>query len=114
MVTAVIGTQKVHCSSADLTTFSPPPNQTCGEYAGSWATSARAQLLNPNATDTCNVCKWTTGEQYLEGFNLGTHKWGGIWGYWGIFLLFTASNLCLFYFCTWATRIKRWKLFYFF
>ncbi|OCK97384.1 uncharacterized protein K441DRAFT_606404 [Cenococcum geophilum 1.58] len=115
MVKAVISDVVVTCSTSDLTHFSPPGGQTCGEYAGPWAASAFAQLLNPNATDECSVCKWTSGDQYLDGFNLGD---GGLlaskWSYWGIFLVFTFTNLGLVYFFTWATKVKRWKLFYFF
>ncbi|MCJ1367838.1 hypothetical protein MMC16_006973 [Acarospora aff. strigata] len=114
MVTAVNKNLAVTCSAADLTTFSPPPGQTCGQYAGAWATSAAAQLLNPSATANCSVCKWTNGDQYLATFHLGGGMWGGIWGYWGIFLLFTVSNLALVYAFTWATKVKYWKLFYFF
>ena len=111
---AVVEGAVVVCADSDLQTFSPPPGQTCGTYAGSWASSASAQLMNPSASDSCSVCIWTTGDQYLEGFNLDPQKWGGIWGFWGIFLAFTVSNLILVYFLTWATMIKRWKMFYFF
>ncbi|KFZ16937.1 hypothetical protein V501_01998 [Pseudogymnoascus sp. VKM F-4519 (FW-2642)] len=114
MATSVISGQAVICSEADLSIFSPPSGQSCGSYAGDWALSASAQLLNPNATSNCQVCKWTTGDQYLEIFNLGSGKLGGIWAYWGIFLAFTLSNVALIYFFFWATKIKHWKLFYFF
>ncbi|OCL05443.1 hypothetical protein AOQ84DRAFT_390869 [Glonium stellatum] len=115
MVKAVISGVAVTCSANDLTHFSPPTGQTCGEYAGPWAASASAQLLNPNATDECSVCKWTNGDQYLDGFNLGNRGLlGSKWQYWGIFLVFTFTNLVLVYFFTWATKVKRWKLFYFF
>ncbi|KAL8687983.1 MAG: hypothetical protein Q9218_005987 [Villophora microphyllina] len=66
-----------------------------------------AQLLNPSAMDNCSVCIWTNGDQYLEEFNLGPHKTGGKWGFWGIFVAFTVSNLVLVYFLTWATKIKK-------
>ncbi|KAL8987359.1 MAG: hypothetical protein Q9177_003420 [Variospora cf. flavescens] len=114
LVIAVVEGVVVVCADSDLQTFSPPPGQTCGAYAGSWASSASAQLMNPSATDSCSVCIWTTGDQYLEGFDLNPRKWGGIWGFWGIFLAFTVSNLILVYFLTWATKVKRWKMFYFF
>jgi ATP-binding cassette, subfamily G (WHITE), member 2, SNQ2 len=115
MVKAVIQDQAVVCDDRDLYRFSPPPGQTCGSYASDWATSASAQLLNPSATENCSVCQWTSGNQYLEQLNLGSSMLGNnIWAYWGVFVLFTISNLFLVYFLTWATRVKRWKLFYFF
>lgn len=115
MIKAVNGNVPVVCRTSDLATFDPPAGQTCIEYAGAWVSSASAQILNPNATSGCNVCKWTNGNQYLDGFNLGQD---GLlpnkWAYWGIFLAFTAVNVALVYFFTWATKVKRWKLFYFF
>ncbi|KAI4251098.1 MAG: hypothetical protein LQ352_005065 [Teloschistes flavicans] len=114
LLIAVVEGVPVHCAESDLHHFSPPPGQSCGAYAGSWAKSAMAQLLNPLATDNCSVCIWTSGDQYLEGFNLGPDKTGGKWGFWGIFVAFTVSNLVLVYFLTWATKIKNWKIFYFF
>jgi len=114
MVTAVIQDQPVVCTAADLVTFSPPPGSTCGAYAASWANSAHALLNNPTDTANCTICPYTNGNQYLEGFHLGNGMVGGIWGYWGIFLAFTFSNLALFFFFTWATKVKHWKLFYFF
>lgn len=111
---AVTKGMAVTCAESDLRTFIPPPGQTCGSYAGPWALAASAQLLNPSATDACRVCVWSNGDQYLEGFHLRPGQWGGIWGFWGIFVAFTCSNLALVYFFTWATKIKKWKLFYFF
>lgn len=116
MVTAVVSPVDVTCSESDLITFTPPPNETCFSYASEWALSATAQLLNGDAVgpSECQVCRWTTGDQYLSQFNLGDGQLGGKWGCWGIFVLFTVSNLYLVYFFTWATKVKGWKLFYFF
>ncbi|KAL9596515.1 MAG: hypothetical protein Q9219_005736 [cf. Caloplaca sp. 3 TL-2023] len=114
LLMAVVGGLSVHCAESDLHSFSPPPGQTCGAYAGSWASSALAQLMDPSATDSCSVCVWTNGDQYLDVFNLDPQKTGGKWGFWGIFMAFTVSNLIFVYFLTWATKIKKWKLFYFF
>ncbi|KAF6512916.1 hypothetical protein HZS61_007722 [Fusarium oxysporum f. sp. conglutinans] len=116
MVTAVTSSVGVSCSSADLTLFTAPANETCSSYVSKWALSASAQLLNPEASgdDYCQVCRWTTGTQFLDQFNLGDGQLGGQWGSWGIFVVFTFSNLALVYFFTWATKLKGWKLFYFF
>jgi ATP-binding cassette subfamily G (WHITE) protein 2 (SNQ2) len=116
MVTAVTSSVGVSCSSADLTVFTAPANETCSSYVSEWALSASAQLLNPAASgdDYCQVCRWTTGTQFLDQFNLGDGQLGGQWGSWGIFVVFTFSNLALVYFFTWATKVKGWKLFYFF
>lgn len=116
MVTAVTSSVKVSCSDSDLTVFTAPLNETCSSYASEWALSVSAQLLNPDASGAteCQVCRWTTGAQFLAQFNLGDGQLGGQWGCWGIFVLFTILNFGLVYFFTWATKVKGWKVFYFF
>jgi ATP-binding cassette subfamily G (WHITE) protein 2 (SNQ2) len=116
MVTAVTSSVSVTCSSSDLTIFTAPPNETCSSYASEWASSVSAQLLNPDASSDvpCEVCRWTTGSQFLAQFNLGDGQLGGIWGCWAIFVAFTIGNFALVYFFTWATKVRCWKLFYFF
>ncbi|CEJ54144.1 hypothetical protein PMG11_00466 [Penicillium brasilianum] len=109
LVTAVIQDQHVVCKEGDIVSLSPPANETCDSYLSSWAHSAQVQVLNPSATDNCQLCQYTTGNQYLEGFRLGNGENGGIWGDWGIFVLFTFSSLFLVYFVTWATKVHQWK-----
>ncbi|KAL4863809.1 hypothetical protein BDV12DRAFT_189408 [Aspergillus spectabilis] len=114
MVTAVTSNTAITCSGPDITIFNPPPNTTCGTYASSWISSVSAQLLNPEAIESCQVCRWSTGEQWLDQFSLGGGRFGGKWGAWGVFVGFTVVNLALVYFFTWATKVKRWRLFWFF
>ncbi|KAJ5106942.1 hypothetical protein N7456_003617 [Penicillium angulare] len=115
MITAAVEDQVVHCSESDLFTFLPPDNQSCGDYAGSWASNAQMHLLNPESTISCKVCEYTSGNQYLASFNLyGGQLANNMWAYWAVFLLFTFSNIVLFYFFTWARQVKRWKVFWFF
>jgi ATP-binding cassette subfamily G (WHITE) protein 2 (SNQ2) len=115
MVKAVVEGAQVVCSDKDLVTFNPPAGQSCGAYASEWAANASAQLLNPSAMEACNVCKWTSGDQFLDQFNLGpSGLLGSHWEYWGVFMAFTVSNLALVYYFTWATKVKGWKPFGFF
>ncbi|KAJ5908495.1 hypothetical protein N7495_001177 [Penicillium taxi] len=109
LVTAVIENQPIVCKEDDLYILSPPDNETCGSYLSSWASSAQVQVLNPSATENCQLCEYITGDQYLKGFRLGNGEDGGIWGDWGIFVLFTFSSLFLVYFATWATKVHKWK-----
>ncbi|KAF2638892.1 hypothetical protein P280DRAFT_519746 [Massarina eburnea CBS 473.64] len=109
LVTAVIQDQPVVCKEGDLLSLSPPANQTCDSYLSSWASSAQVQILNPSATENCQLCEYTTGNQYLAGFQLGGGQNGGIWGNWGIFVLFTVSSFFLVYFTTWALKVHKWK-----
>ncbi|KAL5340239.1 ABC-2 type transporter-domain-containing protein [Aspergillus crustosus] len=115
MVTAVTSQTTITCTGSDLAIFHPPPNSTCGSYGSSLISSVQAQLLNPNATEGCQACRWQTGEQWLEQFSLdGGGPFGGKWGAWGVFVGFTVLNLGLVYFFTWVTKVKRWRVFWFF
>ncbi|KAH6634752.1 ABC drug exporter AtrF [Chaetomium sp. MPI-SDFR-AT-0129] len=115
MIIAADGAVDVVCDEADLFSFPPPKGQSCGAYAGDWAVSVQANLTNPLSRDVCHVCQYTKGTQYLEQFGLQEGRLGdNMWAYLGVFVLFTVVNVVLFYFFTWATRVKRWKVFYFF
>lgn len=115
MIIAADSNVNVVCDTADLFSFTPPKGQTCGSYAGKWAANAQANLTNPSATDLCHVCQYTRGTQYLEQFGLQDGRLANnMWAYLAVFLLFTLANIVFFYFFTWTTRIKKWKLFYFF
>ena len=109
LTTAVIKDQPVICKEEDLHILSPPANETRGTYLSSWTSSARAQNLNPSATENCQICEYITGNQYLEGFRLGNGENGGIWGDWAIVVLFTISSFFLVYFATWVTKVHKWK-----
>ncbi|ORY10768.1 ABC-2 type transporter-domain-containing protein [Clohesyomyces aquaticus] len=52
---------RVQCDDDDLFRFLPPPGQTCGSYAGEWAQSAHANLINPEAISESLVCPYTSG-----------------------------------------------------
>ena len=116
LVKAAVENQPVACSADDIFHFAPPAGQSCVAYAGAWAREAGAQLLSPESMADCSVCQYTSGTQYLQAYNLGP---GGLlndnlWAFWAVFLLFTLSSLMLVYFFTWATKVRGWKLFYFF
>lgn len=115
MIIAADGGVDVICDSADLFSFPPPNGETCGSYAGQWADSVQANLTNPLSTDLCYVCQYTKGTQYLAQYGLYSGQLANtMWAYMAVFLLFTLSNIFFFYFFTWTTRVKKWKLFYFF
>ncbi|KAG8426770.1 hypothetical protein J3459_007818 [Metarhizium acridum] len=115
MIIAVNAGVNVNCDEDDLFSFPPPSGRTCGDYASAWAQQARANLTNPLSTDMCHVCQYISGDQYLARYNLHNGQLANnMWAYLAVFLLFTLVNVACFYLFTWATKVKRWKLFYFF
>ncbi|KAE8366440.1 ABC-2 type transporter-domain-containing protein [Aspergillus caelatus] len=62
--------QSVQCSSKELSVFSPPQGQTCGQYMADWLSVSPCQLYNPSATTNCEFCAFTTADQYLSLSNI--------------------------------------------
>ncbi|KAJ5151362.1 uncharacterized protein N7482_010614 [Penicillium canariense] len=58
--------QQVRCSSRELSVLSPPEGMTCGQYLGDWLSASPGQLFNPSATTGCEICAFTTADQYLS------------------------------------------------
>ncbi|KAI9659220.1 MAG: hypothetical protein M1831_003802 [Alyxoria varia] len=97
----------VECDISETTTFSPPPGQTCREYAGSFADMAGGTLLprSADSTSLCEYCQLSSGDQYLAQLNIDpSEKWRDF----GIFLVFCVTNYMLVYFFIWSTKIKGW------
>jgi len=58
--------QPVRCSSRELSVFSPPQGQTCGQYLADWLSVSAGQLYNPSAVTGCEYCAFTTADQYMS------------------------------------------------
>ena len=105
VLSAVLHNVPVQCSIDETAKFTPPSGQTCGEYAQAFADLAGGTLQNPNATDVCNFCQLSNGDQYLAQLNISPDdKWRNF----GIFLAFVVSNYMLVYFFIYSVRIKGW------
>jgi ABC-type multidrug transport system ATPase subunit/ABC-type multidrug transport system permease subunit len=85
------------CNENDLLKFSPPPNQTCGEYmANFFSFGSPGYLANPNATqpEMCGYCAYNSGpEFYSSRFEWdAAHKWRNL----GILIAFFVFNIIVF------------------
>jgi ABC-type multidrug transport system permease subunit len=67
---------------------------------------ARANLVNPNATQDCRVCEYRTGSDYLATINLPDYYYG--WRDAAIVALFVLSGYALVYLLM-KLRTKRSK-----
>jgi ABC-type multidrug transport system permease subunit len=95
MLTFGIWDSKVNCKEEELAYFDPP-NGTCASYLKDYMASAAGSavnLLNPNATSGCEVCKYSHGSDYLEGINIKHHYYG--WRNAGICVIFAISGYVL-------------------
>jgi ATP-binding cassette, subfamily G (WHITE), member 2, SNQ2 len=105
VLASVLHDVPVYCAENEMTRFTPPAGQTCGQYASAFANAAGGNLTNPSATDVCNYCQLRSGDQYLAGLSISP---GDKWRNLGIFCAFVVSNYFLVYFLIWSVRIKRW------
>lgn len=96
----------VECTSSETAHFDAPPGQTCGSYAGEFASTAGGYLLNPGENQDCQYCPYSVGDQYLASLNINA---GDKWRDFGIFLVFVCTNYMLVYFFIYTVRVKGWS-----
>lgn len=96
----------VECTTEETGRFDPPPGQTCGSYAGSFAQAAGGYLVDASATSDCQYCQYRSGDQYLASLNISPSD---KWPYFGIFFAFCISNWALVYFFIYTVRIRGWS-----
>ncbi|KAL0260144.1 hypothetical protein SLS55_005890 [Diplodia seriata] len=87
----------VQCSPHEFAVFDPPANQTCGDYLAAYqqGMGARSHLVNPAATDGCQVCQYRSGADYLNTININEYYYG--WRDAGIVCAFAISSYGLVY-----------------
>ena len=107
MLSAVLHDVPVVCSADETAQFTPPPGQSCDEYAGAFANASTGYLTSSvtNGQTVCEYCLYRSGDDYLSTLNIdASDKWRDF----GIFLAFVVSNYALVYFFIWTIRIKGW------
>ncbi|KAI8876069.1 hypothetical protein K501DRAFT_201265, partial [Backusella circina FSU 941] len=86
---------EVVCQQGDYIIVNAPPGQTCGEYFNAFFNMGGAGYLgNPNATDTCDYCQFTTGSDFYEQ-RIGW-SYSNRWRDFGILCAYTVFNVFLF------------------
>ncbi|KAJ5896051.1 ABC multidrug transporter atrF [Penicillium subrubescens] len=108
VLSAVLPDVQIECATLETTRFDPPPGQTCQQYAGNFVNKiAKAgYLVNGSATQDCQYCPYTTGEEYMA--NLNVHR-DDKWRCFGIFLAFVIINWMLVYFFVYTVRVRGWS-----
>ncbi|KAL7273145.1 ATP-binding cassette transporter snq2 [Rhizina undulata] len=99
----------VECGEREFVTFQPPRNQTCGEYAGEWVSTALGKIVNLDDTSDCRYCQFKSGDEYLQTVNIDYNtRWRDL----GMFVVFMFTHVALIYFLYWAFREFRWGRFF--
>ncbi|KAL2867650.1 putative ABC multidrug transporter [Aspergillus lucknowensis] len=87
----------ITCRPSEFATFDPPNGSTCADYLSIFmqGMGARSNLINPEATESCQVCQYTRGSDYLYGLNLLDYYYG--WRDTAIVAIFVISSYALVY-----------------
>ncbi|KAK9451103.1 ABC-2 type transporter-domain-containing protein [Limtongia smithiae] len=101
---------EVTCTSDELAIFTPPAGYaSCSDYAGAWVESSTyGKLLNPNATENCEFCQYTVGDDYLR--DLGW-EYSSRWRDLGLYIMFTGVSFVVPYFAYYIARQMDWSRF---
>ncbi|KAF9435109.1 hypothetical protein BGZ76_006883 [Entomortierella beljakovae] len=76
IVTTQLNNVPVICGDSEYSIFYPPAGQSCYEYAGPFIESDPGYLRYPNATEFCEYCPYSVGQQYFEPMNMfHVHRW---------------------------------------
>ncbi|KAI1097337.1 ABC-2 type transporter-domain-containing protein [Jackrogersella minutella] len=91
-VTTALADLAVNCQPGELSAFTAPGNQTCGEYMEPFFAANGAGYILDNATQACEYCAYKVGNQFYEPLGF---KFDNRWRDLGIFLAFVGSNLII-------------------
>ncbi|PYH84571.1 P-loop containing nucleoside triphosphate hydrolase protein [Aspergillus uvarum CBS 121591] len=106
-VSTVLHDVQVQCTSGDLAVFDIP-NGTCREYLGPYLENNPGYLLNPSATQACEFCPYSVGDEYARSLHFYFDDRARDAG---VFLAFCVTNFVLLFGVTWFTRVqmRRWR-----
>ena len=60
------------CDASETSTFQPPANTTCRDYAADFLNTATGYLLDPDALSSCVYCPYKDGESYVSPLMFST------------------------------------------
>ncbi|KAG0055293.1 hypothetical protein BGZ83_009051 [Gryganskiella cystojenkinii] len=90
LVAAQLHNVPVHCDRDELSVFSPPSGQTCGNYMAEFLKTATGYLDNPTDTADCRYCQYSYGQDFYASMNFDfAHRWRNL----GILCIYLAFNI---------------------
>lgn len=70
MVSTELHDLPVRCLENEFYTFDPPSGQSCYQWAGQFVEQAGGYLQSPNATDSCQYCIYSVGDEFYEPLSI--------------------------------------------
>lgn len=112
MMSVSVHDVRVQCTAAEINTFQPPEGQTCGDYAGAFASASMAVLYNPGASKDCYFCQFSVADVYLAALNM---SYSDRWRNFSLLLVYTVFNIaaftCAFYLYSGPGLVQNMKKF---
>lgn len=107
MAATQVHNREVVCATSELSIFDPPSGQTCWEYLQKYATAAGGQVMNKNATSSCEYCSLTVADQFLASDEI---YYSQRWRNYGIIWAFIFFNIFMATLLYYLFRVKRWDM----
>ncbi|CAI6337086.1 unnamed protein product [Periconia digitata] len=104
IVSTLLHGRPVICSSTEVSRFSPPAGQTCGQYLADFLQTAPGVLQNPESTTECNYCGLSSSDQFLAGSQI---FYSERWRNFGIMWAFIGFNIFMAVFTYWLFRVAK-------
>ncbi|KAF9428716.1 hypothetical protein BGZ94_001367 [Podila epigama] len=103
LVTAQLYNVDVNCAPDEFSIFNVPPGQTCGDYAAEFLKTASGYINNMNATENCEYCQYSKGQDFYAGLSMDfENRWRNI----GIMCIYLAFNIIV---VLAAVRYLKWN-----
>ncbi|KAF1971594.1 opaque-specific ABC transporter CDR3, partial [Bimuria novae-zelandiae CBS 107.79] len=103
-MSTALGQAPAHCSLDEFQTFSPPSDQTCGQYMQEYINGVGGYLQDPQAIDTCNFCQLSSTDQFLQRISA---TWDNRWRDFGLLWVYVVFNVAAAAALYWLCRVPK-------
>ena len=104
IVTTGVAGVEVRCSDKELVRFDPADGETCSSYLETYIAEAGGRLLNPSATQSCEVCPVLTTDDAISRIGaMYEDRWRNL----GIVLSYCIFNVAATLLLYWLFRVPK-------
>lgn len=104
LLSAGVASVDIVCAANEIVQFDPPRGQDCISYLSVYINRAGARLLNPQASDGCQICPVANTDAILAGLGIySQHRWRDF----AISLVYSVVNILLALLLYWLFRAPK-------
>jgi hypothetical protein len=75
-MTPIMWDANVECTESELTYIPIPSDTNCGDYIEDFLSRSTGYIVDSANTTMCAYCKYSSGAEYVEGFNIKAKYYG--------------------------------------